>query len=121
MDARLREGIRLFNERRFFESHEVWESFYLEAEEPHKPFLEGLIQVAAAFRIFTDLGESKGPVRMVYGALIRFENYQPAYLNIRVKELSEALEAWAKQTEKGTGEPPATIPKIRRKRFGFFS
>ncbi|MGH7827866.1 MAG: DUF309 domain-containing protein [Candidatus Binatia bacterium] len=121
MDARLREGIRLFNESRFFECHEVWESLYSDAEEQHKPFLEGLVQLAAAFRIFADFGETKGPVRMIYQALIRFENYQPSYLQIRLEELSEAMEAWAKETEKGTGKPPSAIPKIRWQRFSFFS
>jgi predicted metal-dependent hydrolase len=113
MNARLREGIRLFNEARFFESHEAWEGVYTDAEEQHKPFIEGLIQLAAAFRLFADFGETKGPVRMIYQALIRFENYQPAYLQINVKELSEAMEAWARQIEQGTGQVPSTIPKIR--------
>ena len=40
MDARLREGIRLFNAGRFFESHESLEDFYAGAEPEHKPFVE---------------------------------------------------------------------------------
>jgi predicted metal-dependent hydrolase len=111
MDARLREGIRLFNAGLFFESHEVWESFYCDAEEQQRPFLEGLIQLAAAFRIFADFGETAGPARMIYQALIRFENYQPSYLEIRVRELTEAVESWAREAEKGGGKPFA-VPKI---------
>src|ERR1044071_386533 len=121
MDARLREGITLFNARRFFESHEVWEQFYQDTtEEVNKGFLEGLIQLAAALRIYTDFGEIKGPVRMIYQALIRFENYQPAFLNIKIKELTEEMEAWAKQAE-AAGSAPPNIPKIRMQRFSFFS
>ncbi len=120
MDARLREGIGLFNEGRFFESHEVLESFYLETEDANKPFLEGLIQLAAALRIFADFGEIKGPVRMVRQALIRFENYQPAFMQVRVAELSAGLEAWAKVTEAG-GAPAPAIPKIPLQRLGLFS
>ena len=119
MDARLRQGIRLFNKGRFFESHEVWEGLYAEAEDEHKPFLEGLVQLAAAFRIFADFGETKGPVRMIYQALIRLENYQPSYLQIRVTELSETMEAWAKETERATGKSTFSIPKIRQERFTF--
>jgi hypothetical protein len=118
MDARLREGIRLFNEGRFFQAHEAWESLYLDVEEQHKPFLEGLVQLAAAFRIFSEFGEVRGPVRMIY--LIRFENYQPAYLDVKVKELSTAMEAWGKEVERASGQPPPPIPKIRE-RFSFFS
>jgi len=112
MDARLREGIRLFNAGRFFESHETLEGFYLESDDEHKPFLEGLIQLATAFRIFCDFGEVKGPVRMIYQALVRFENYQPAYLEIQVKELMEAAEGWAKAAETGGSKNQTSIPKI---------
>jgi len=120
MDARLREGIGLFNDGRFFESHEVLEALYLDTDDANKPFLEGLIQLAAAFRIFADFGEVKGPARMVRQALIRFENYQPAFLLVRVAELSEGLEAWAKAAEAG-GAPAPAIPKIPLQRLGLFS
>ena len=122
MDARMREGIRLFNNRRFFECHEILESFYQEADEANKPFLEGLIQLAAAFRLFCDFSEVKGPVRMIYEALIRFENYQPAFLRIRVQELCQAAESWAKAAEAhGSNPTVSTIPKIKLQRFSFFS
>lgn len=120
MDARLREGIRLFNSGRYFESHERLEEFYLGAEDKDKPFLEGLIQLAAAFRLFCDFGEVKGPVRMIYQALIRLENYQPTYLRVRVKDLIGAMEAWAKQAEADGGAVREGIPKIRLQRFIFF-
>lgn len=121
MDTRLRQGITLFNQGRFFESHEAWEPFYLETEDVNKPFLEGLIQLAAAFRLYRDFGELKGAVRMVYQAVIRFENYQPAFLEIRVKQLSEAMESWAKAAEAaGSGPVAQPIPKIPLQR-SFFS
>jgi predicted metal-dependent hydrolase len=112
MDARLREGLELFNEGRFFESHEMLERFYHQTEAAHKPFVEGLIQLAAAFRLYTDFGESRGPVRMIRQALIRFENYQPSYLDIRVKDLSESMEAWAETSADAAGRPLLSIPKI---------
>lgn len=122
MDARLREGIDLFNDGRFFESHEILEGFYQDSEEAHKPFLEGLIQLAVAFRLFNEFGEIKGPVRMIYQALIRFENYQPAFLQIRVNDLSANMEAWAKAAEAaGAATMSQPIPKIPLERFSFFS
>ena len=121
MDARLREGIRLFNEQQFFASHEVLESFYQETEAENKPFLEGLIQLAAAFRMFVDFGEVKGPVRLIHQALIRFENYQPVFLQVKVGELCQAAEAWTKETEGQDAQPASMlIPKISLQRFGLF-
>lgn len=120
MDARLREGIRLFNAGRFFESHEALEQFYQEAEDTNKPFLEGLIELSVAFRLYTDFGEIKGPVRMIYQALIRFENYQSPHLKIQIRDLSESMEAWAKEAE-ATGKLHSPIPKIRLQGFSFFT
>ena len=59
---------------------------------------------------------------MIYQALIRFENYQPAFLQIRLKELCQAAEAWAKAAEK-PADPPTMppLPKIQLQRFSFFS
>jgi uncharacterized protein len=116
MDNRLREGIELFNQGRFFESHEKWETLYLETEDANKPFLEALIQLAVAFRLFRDLGEVKGPVRMIHQALIRLENYPGAFMQIRVDKLSSSMEAWAKAAETVRGS--SAIPKIPLQRFG---
>ncbi len=116
MDARLKEGIGLFNAGRFFECHESLEDFYLQTDEEHKPFLEGLVQLAAACRIFQEFGEITGPVRMIRQAIIRLENYKPAYLGIRVKSLIRSLEKWTSRMEAGETNPAAPqvrIPKIR--------
>ncbi|HEX2229885.1 MAG TPA: DUF309 domain-containing protein [Candidatus Binatia bacterium] len=122
MDERLRQGINLFNEGRFFESHEAFEELYQHTEAVNKPFIEGLIQIAAAFRIFSEFGEVRGPVRMIYQALVRFENYQPDFLQVRVHDLSGNLESWAKQAQQSSNAPPAPpIPKISLQRFGLFS
>lgn len=122
MDARLREGIDLFNQGKFFECHEVLEGFYQETAQENKAVLEGLIGLAAAFRLFCDFGEVKGSVRLIYQALIRLENYQPVFLQIAVKDLCQAAEAWAKAAEIAGARPSASnIPKIKVQRFSFFS
>jgi predicted metal-dependent hydrolase len=117
MDARLREGIRLFNDGRYFQSHEAWEDFYQRAAEADKPFVEALIQLAAALRMRADFGEVKGPVRAARQALIRLENYQPAYLGVKVSALMQAVALWADAAEKAAA---AETPKISMQRFGLF-
>lgn len=119
MDARLREGINLFNQRRFFEAHEIWEMLYQTAEINDKPFLEGLIQLSAACRLIEDFGEIKGPVKLIYQALIRFENYQPTYSEIKVADLAAAMESWAKEIEASGARGQKPIPTIAVRRFGF--
>jgi predicted metal-dependent hydrolase len=122
MDARLRRGIDLFNGGKYFEAHEALEGLYQDAAAENKAFLEGLIGLAAAFRLFRDFSEVKGPVRMIYQALIRLENFQPIFLEIDVQALCRAAEAWAKTTEAAADSPPRSkIPKIKVQGFRFFS
>jgi Domain of unknown function (DUF309) len=45
----LAEGLRLYHAGEFFAAHEAWEGVWLRAQEPEKKFLQGLIQVTAAF------------------------------------------------------------------------
>ncbi len=119
MDARFREGIGLFNDGHYFAAHEAWEDFYRRAEEEHKPFIEALIQLAAAFRMRVDFGEVKGPARASRQALIRLENYRPAYLGVKVAPLMEAVEKWAEASEQA-GAAALEMPKISIQRFGLF-
>ena len=116
MDARLRKGIRLFNARKFFASHEVLEDFYLHTdEEKDKPFIEGIIELSVAFRLYWDFGEVQGPVRMIHQALVRLEHYQPAYLRIKVSELIRALDDWTQKAKSANSRAAAMrdeIPKI---------
>jgi uncharacterized protein len=120
MDDRLREGINLFNNGRFFEAHETWEILYQDAEKNDKPFLEGLIQLSAACRLIEDFGELKGPVKLIYQALIRFENYQPTYSDVKVAELATTMEAWAKELEASGVRGDKPVPSIAVRRFRFF-
>ncbi|NIO11297.1 MAG: DUF309 domain-containing protein [Deltaproteobacteria bacterium] len=102
----MKKGIGLFNSGRFFECHESLEDLYLHTDEQqHKPFLEGLVQLATACRIFQDFGETIGPIRMVRQAIIRLENYQPDYLGIKVDSLIRSLESWTDRLE-SKGSPP---------------
>jgi predicted metal-dependent hydrolase len=105
MNAGLRGGINLFNQGRFFEAHETW---------------EGLIQLAAACRLIEDFGEIKGPVKLIYQALIRLENYQPIYLDVKVADLAVAMEGWAKEIEASGLRGQKPVPTIAVRRFGFF-
>ena len=42
-------GIRLFNQARFWEAHEAWEAVWLRHPEDGRFFIQGLIQLAAAY------------------------------------------------------------------------
>ena len=45
----LLEGVARFNAGAFYEAHEVWEDLWLRNRSPARPFLQALIQIAAAY------------------------------------------------------------------------
>jgi predicted metal-dependent hydrolase len=47
-------GIHLFNERKFWHAHEAWEQVWRRHPEDSCLFIQGLIQMAAAFHLLID-------------------------------------------------------------------
>src|SRR5258707_15244566 len=82
----LAEGLRRYDAGEFFTAHEAWETVWLEAHEPDKTFLKGLIQVTAAFHHL----QSNNPLgigRLLYAALRRLEFYPACFADISVTVL----------------------------------
>jgi predicted metal-dependent hydrolase len=62
-DARYLAGILFFNDRDFFEAHEVWEDVWTEAAGPQRRFYQGLIQAAVALHHFRN-GNVRGALKL---------------------------------------------------------
>jgi len=92
----LAEGLRRYNADEFFTAHEVWESVWLEAHEPDKMFLQGLIQVTAAFHHLRH-NNYVGTSRLLNAALGRLELYPACFGGISVtmlcSDIRERIEA----------------------------
>ncbi len=75
-------GVDLFNSHEFWLAHEAWEELWLVAEGERKQFLQGLIQLAAAY-VHVKRGTSpKGSVRLFDAALRRLEPFPEGYENV---------------------------------------
>ncbi|HEX8618074.1 MAG TPA: DUF309 domain-containing protein [Thermoanaerobaculia bacterium] len=77
----LEHGISLFNAQAFWDAHEAWEHEWLTAENPHKQFLQGLIQLAAAY-YHVQRGTLRGGVRLFDAALKRLAAFAPDYSGV---------------------------------------
>lgn len=60
-------GIAHFNAREFWDAHEAWEELWLAAESDLEQFLQGLIQLAAAYH-HAQRGTLRGAVRLFAAA-----------------------------------------------------
>src|SRR5258708_25360694 len=64
MDELVQRGIHLFNSRRFFECHEVWEEVWTPERGPRRLFLQSLIHFAVALH-HTQRGNPVGASRQL--------------------------------------------------------
>jgi uncharacterized protein len=117
MNYELSEGVSRFNSGRFWDAHESWEEVWLGAEPPEKTFIQGLIQLAAAYHHF-QRGTLSGGVRLVEAALEKLQSFPEGHLGI---ERASAIEAasrhgqWAREAvESGTVVTlsPRDFPKL---------
>lgn len=109
-----REGIELFNQGRFFESHEAWEEIWRSTTPEPKDLFQGLIQVAAALHQFA-LKRKHAPQRTLAKARQRLEPYAPTALGLDLADLLEQVGLWQSWLEHRQGDLPP-VPVLRGSR-----
>lgn len=111
-DGELAEGLRLYNSGEFFTAHEAWESVWLHSPEPEKTFLQGLIQVTAAFH-HLQRDNRLGTVLLLQAALRRIDAYPPVFGGISVTLLCNDVRDCLQKLE--AGELPSQLASPRMK------
>lgn len=85
-------GIHLFNEARFFECHEAWETAWLKAEGVEREFLHAIIQAAAALHHF-QRGNLKGFRSVGQRALGKLKGMPEQVMRVSTIKLRSSLES----------------------------
>lgn len=106
-------GIELFNSRKFFDAHEAWEAVWLTAAEPDKRFLQGLIQISAAFHHHSR-GNRLGMESLLRAGLLKIEHAPPVHRGMKIDAIRAAAREWLKAIEKGGELEPHQLPQIER-------
>ena len=78
-DDPLARGVAQFNAHDFWHAHESWEELWLAAEGERKQFLQGLIQLAAAYHHVRRGSSPRGAVRLFDAALQRLAPFPDGY------------------------------------------
>jgi predicted metal-dependent hydrolase len=107
----LAEGLRLYTAGEFFAAHEAWESVWLPAQEPEKTFLQGLIQVTAAFHHW-HRENRLGTSRLLHAALGRLDRYPACFAGISVDLLCDDIRVWLRALEVGAPAPQRGVARI---------
>jgi predicted metal-dependent hydrolase len=108
----LAEGVALFNDRKFWHAHEAWERDWLVAEGEERTFLQGLIQLAAAYH-HVQRGTYAGGIRLFDAALEKLSHSGEGFLGV---DRAEAVERAALHREwivQGEHIGEMEFPKLR--------
>ncbi|MFZ0821649.1 MAG: DUF309 domain-containing protein [Candidatus Acidiferrales bacterium] len=103
-------GVSLFNHKKFFEAHEAWEEIWLHAKSPEKTFLQGLIQVTAAFHHHSR-GNLHGMESLLRRGLAKLDEFPASHRGLRIGALRASARAWlaaldGNRRENHTAESP---------------
>lgn len=112
MHARLREGVDHFNSERFFEAHESWEELWLPERGSDREFLQGLIQLAAAYHHIRR-GTTRGAGRLFDAALRRLSPYPPLHMEIDRASAVSSAERHRERLARGEKIDATEYPKLR--------
>lgn len=88
------EGVAHFNAREFWEAHESWETIWLVAESDVEQFLQGMIQLAAAFH-HVKRGTHRGAARLFEAALRRLSAFPQRFSGIDRAGAEEVARRWS--------------------------
>ena len=92
----LAEGLRLYEAGEFFAAHEAWEIVWLSSREPQKTFLQGMIQLTAAFH-HLKRDNARGAALLLQAAVRRLESYPACFEGVCVtllcNDIRERLQA----------------------------
>ncbi len=87
--GRFDRAVALFNAGEFYDAHEDWEALWLEAEDAHRLWLQGLIQYAAAFVHY-----SRGFHRLMTQATEKVQGYEGDTESMDWPAFWEAIQPW---------------------------
>lgn len=102
------EGLRLFNDEDFFESHEVLEELWTDTHDERRKFYQGLIQVAVALLHFGN--GNLGGARKLYKTSSQYlAAYAPGYEGLDVAKLLADFEFCFRELLESRETYPADI------------
>jgi uncharacterized protein len=112
-DRLYQEGLEAFNSGQFFEAHELWEDVWRETPEPNKRFLQGLIQVAAAFHHYSRQN-ALGTRKLLQAGLLKLEAFPEDHLGLEIEPLRAEVRGWVAALVSGEVPDGLNPPRITR-------
>jgi predicted metal-dependent hydrolase len=113
-DRLYQKGLEAFNSAHFYDAHEHWEEVWLETPNPDKKFLQGLIQVAAAFHHYSR-ANLLGTRNLLQEGLLKLDSFPEVHGGLEIEELREAVREWLDALDGGEIPANRKPPRIGRR------
>ncbi len=111
-DRLFQKGLAAFNSAHFYDAHEHWEEVWLETPNPEKMFLQGLIQVAAAFHHYSR-ANFLGTKNLLRAGLLKLDFFPEKHRGLAMEPLRDSVRRWLAALEAGENPEPGKIPQIQ--------
>jgi predicted metal-dependent hydrolase len=111
-NEKFQRGVTHFNAREFFEAHEVWEEIWLVEVEPERTFLQGIIQIAAAFHHYCRANPD-GAESLLAAGIVKLSRFPAHHRGLAIDALRTAAKRWARSIGEGHKPEQAEIPQLR--------
>ena len=114
MDERFFCGLEEFNNARFFEAHEILEDLWHEYREADRTFIQGIIQIAAAY-YHVQSCNLKGALSQFAKGSQKLTHFLPVYKDVSVAHLLDDVQKHAQTLRNASSVKSETIsyPKIQ--------
>ena len=83
-------GVKLFNDKKFYDAHEYWEELWLEYHLSDKKFVQGLIQMTVAY-YHLSTGNKKGALSLFNKSLDKMKLFIPSNRGMDVKQIIDSI------------------------------
>ncbi len=111
---KFRQGILHFNQKEFFEAHEVWEAIWLKAPDGLRDLYKGLIQSAVALH-HAVRGNLRGALKVYRTSMAYLENYPPDALGLDLEKFRRELIDYFAAFERSRDAAGLEIPFLKVK------
>ena len=108
--SRLISAVNKFNNKEYFECHEILEDIWFDERGEARDFYQGLLHAATAFYHLTKKNNYKGTVLQLEKSLVKLEKFNEPFMGIDTPILKKKLINILKRLKKK--EVPKRLPRI---------
>lgn len=94
----LEQGVEHFNEGRFFQAHECWETAWHPSPDEERNFWQGITQIAVGFT-HRGRGNATGAVTLLRRGAEKLDPYGDRFMGLNIRELAASARAAADAIE----------------------